>query len=264
MKNRLKYYVVAIAALFITGSMLVSCSDDPKNARLEVWLTDAPGDYDEVNIDIQGVQVHSESGEQSSGWKSLNVNTGVYDLLQLTNGLDTLLGVIELPAGKISQIRLVLGDNNTLVIGDDVYDLATPSSQQSGLKLNVHADLIEGITYQMTLDFDAAKSVVKTGDGTYILKPVIRTISTATSGAIDGKVTIPASSPAVWAVMGSDSIESAFADSVTGMFLLRGLPEGTYSVLFSPDSGYVIDPINDVEVTIGNVTHLGDVEVTEQ
>jgi hypothetical protein len=264
MKKNLKYYLLAAAVMFAVGASLVSCSDDGKYARLEVWLTDEPGDYDEVNVDIQDVQVHSEAGEQTSGWISLNVNNGVYNLLELTNGLDTLLGSAQLPVGKISQIRLVLGDNNTLKIGDEVYDLNTPSSQQSGLKLNVHATLTEGITYVITLDFDAAKSVVETGSGKYNLKPVIRSISTATSGAIDGTVTLPESSPAVWALMGTDTVESAFADSVTGKFLLRGLPAGNYTVTFSPDSGFVIDPITDVDVEIGIVTHLGDIVVTEQ
>ena len=60
--------------------------------------------------------------------------------------------------------------------------LTTPSAQHSGLKLNVHAELTEGITYKILLDFDAARSIVKTGSGAYNLKPVIRTITEATSG----------------------------------------------------------------------------------
>ena len=43
--------------------------------------------------------------------------------------------------------------------------LTTPSAQHSGLKLNVHAELTEGITYKILLDFDAVRSVVKTGSG---------------------------------------------------------------------------------------------------
>jgi hypothetical protein len=40
-----------------------------------------------------------------------------------------------------------------------------------------------------TFDFDANKSIVKLGNGGYKLKPVIRTVETAISGAIKGTIT---------------------------------------------------------------------------
>src|SRR5688572_26730265 len=163
-------------------------SDEKTNAKLQVWLTDAPGDYQEVKIDVQGVEIHASENDDGKGWTSVNVKTGIYDLLELTNGLDTLLGEVELPAGKISQIRLKLGDNNSLVTDGQTFDLSTPSAQQSGLKLQIHQTLEEGITYKILLDFDVARSIVKTGNGNYKLKPVIRTITEAQSGAIKGVV----------------------------------------------------------------------------
>ena len=49
-------------------SVLIACESDSKNARLEVWLTDAPGDYQQVNIDIQGIEIHaSENGNGNNG-----------------------------------------------------------------------------------------------------------------------------------------------------------------------------------------------------
>src|ERR1043165_3389280 len=109
MTDRFKLILSWCAAGLIL--FMVSCSsENGKNAFLQVRLTDAPGDYQEVNVDIQDVQVNADENS-NSGWKSLNiVKKGVYNLLQFTNGLDTLLGTIELPAGKISQIRLVLGN----------------------------------------------------------------------------------------------------------------------------------------------------------
>jgi hypothetical protein len=257
-KKRLAFLVTGIFAIMAAAMLFTACSDSNQNARLEVRLTDAPGDYDEVNVDIQGVQVHSEAG----GWRSLEIESGVYNLLELTNGLDVMLGAVELPAGRVSQIRLILGNNNTLKIGDDVHNLATPSSQQSGLKLNVQAELKEGITYTILLDFDAARSIVQTGNGSYILKPVIRAISEATSGAIAGEVSIPESSPAVYATIGFDTLGTSFADE-TGKFLIKGLPAGTYKVTFSPATAYTISDISDVAVTVGNVTDLGVVIVNE-
>ena len=62
-------------------------------------LTDAPADYDAVLIDIQDVQIHVSDNDAEGSWQSLIVNKGIYNLLDFRNGMDTLLGSIELPAG---------------------------------------------------------------------------------------------------------------------------------------------------------------------
>ena len=239
---------------------LFSCSDEEKNARLEIRLTDAPGDYEAVNVDIQGIEIHSDDGNMSNGWRSLNVQKGQYDLLTLTNGIDTLLASAELPAGRVSQIRLILGDNNSVRIDGQELELTTPSAQQSGLKLNVHADLMEGITYKILLDFDAARSIVRTGNGAYNLKPVIRSITEATSGAIKGQVTPVESLPAVFAIVGSDTLGTTYADD-GGNYFLKGLPGGTYRVSFDSKEGYSDFSKEGVSVTVGSVTDMGNVSL---
>ena len=100
--------------VFVAALGLAACGSDEQTARLEIRLTDAPGDYEAVYVDIQGVEINAESGE--NGWKQLEVNTGIYNLIEFTNGMDTLLATAELPGGKVSQIRLKLGNDNTVVI----------------------------------------------------------------------------------------------------------------------------------------------------
>jgi hypothetical protein len=238
------------------------CESDNKNAKLEVWLTDAPGDYNEVNVEITGVEVHSAEGEQSSGWKELNIEHGVYNLLELTNGLDTLLGTLELPAGPISQVRLKLGSDNTIKVGNETLPLHTPSGQQSGLKLQVHTVLTEGITYKILLDFDVARSIVSAGNGSYSLKPVIRTITEAQDGAIKGSVLPIESTPAIYAIIGADTLATTFTDE-NGKFLIRGLAAGTYTVGFAPNSDYEPTTRESVSVSVGNITDLGVVNIAE-
>jgi hypothetical protein len=237
-----------------------ACSTDEAKSRLEVRLTDSPGDYEEVNIDIQGVEIHRAEGNQSSGWVSLDVQEGVYNILALTNGLDTLLGSAELPSGRVSQIRLILGSNNSVKVDGNVYPLTTPSSQQSGLKLNVQTQMSPGISYVITLDFDAARSVALNGMGAYRLKPVIRAITEATSGAIKGKVTPVDTYPAVFALAGTDTVATAYSDSL-GFFLLRAVPPGTYKVTFDPKPGYTPKQIDNVTVTLGVTNDLGEVVI---
>jgi hypothetical protein len=248
-----------LAALF---AFFAACqSEEQKNARVEVWLTDAPGNYEKLNINIQDVQVHREATDDGTGWISLNVAKGTYNLLKLTNGLDTLLGDIELPAGRISQIRLILGNNNTVVVDGKEHALNTPSAQQSGLKLQIQQTLTEGVGYKILLDFDVARSVVQTGNGKFNLKPVIRTIVEATSGAIKGVVDPKESNPAVYAINGQDTVGTTYPDSV-GHFLLRGIPSGNYSVHFIPASGFAAVTKDAVTVQTGVVTDLGTIQIS--
>ena len=253
MKNIVGFFLLSLAWL--------ACDSDDKTSTLRVRLTDAPGDYEEVNIDIQEVLVNSNDG--NSGWISLDIEKGVYDILELTNGLDTLLGSAEVPSGKISQIRLVLGDNNTIKVGGETHALTTPSAQQSGLKLKLNAELQEGVAYTITLDFDAARSIVKAGNsGKYILKPVIRALEEATSGAIKGAITPIEASPAVYAIQGTDTVATAFTDDA-GKFMMRAIPAGTYTVSFSPKTGYQTFNKESVNVTVGSVTDLGTVTIQQ-
>jgi hypothetical protein len=256
----MKFMILKTVKLFLIGLttvFLVSCDSDEKTAKVQISLTDAPGDYQEVNVDIQGVEVHVGEDE-NSGWKSLAVDKGVYNLLELTNGLDTLLGEIEIPAGKISQVRLILGDENTIKVNGEVFDLGTPSAQQSGLKLQVHQTLAEGITYKILLDFDVARSIVTTGNGSYKLKPVIRTITEAQDGAIKGIVVPAESTPAIYAISGIDTVGTTYTDA-SGHFLIRGLPTGSYVVSFEPNVKYLSTQKEGVQVSVGSVTDLGTV-----
>jgi hypothetical protein len=252
------------ATLFLLSSALwLSCEDSSNSARLEVRLTDAPGDYEAVHIDIQSVEVHVDDGTQNEGWTTLDTEAGVYDLLKLTNGQDTLLASEELPSGRVSQIRLILGDNNSVKVDGEELAMTTPSAQQSGLKLNVQADLTEGIVYTILLDFDAARSVVKAGASKkYLLKPVIRAVTEAQSGAIEGLVEPAESLPAVFAINGTDTVATTYADAA-GKFLLRGVPAGTYVVSFNPKEGYQPQQKEDVAVTLGVVTDVGVVTILE-
>jgi Domain of unknown function (DUF4382) len=249
-KSSIAGFLGAMAFVF------VSCSSE-NTARLEVRLTDSPGDYKEVNIDIQDVQVNSSDG--NSGWVSLDIKKGVYNILKLTNGIDTLLGAIELPTGKIQQIRLVLGSNNSVKVGTQTFNLGAPSASASGLKLNLHADLVEGITYKILLDFDAARSIVKRGNSSYSLKPVIRAVEEATSGAIKGTVAPVTATPAVYAINGKDTVATAFADEA-GKFLIKGIPAGTYTVSLKPKDGFAPVEKTGVVVTLGSVKDLGTIQ----
>jgi len=244
--------------------LFFSCSDEESargTATLKISLIDAPGDYQQVNVDIQSVEINMEGEDSVSGWQTLDLlEPGIYNLLDFTNGNDTLLVSQELEIGRISQIRLILGNNNTVMEDSVIHDLKTPSAQQSGLKLKVNADLTRGITYSMVLDFDAARSVVKAGNsGKYNLKPVIRVLTEAVDGGIMGVVSPDSLSSAVYAILNEDTVGTMTTED--GAFKILGLAGGTYDVVVAPEDSINPVTIMDVPVSLGTITELDTIFV---
>jgi hypothetical protein len=255
-------FLLILSFCFLSGVFMSSCSskNDSQTARLQVRLTDAPASYDAVLIDIKDVQINV-TGDDDKGWQSLaGVKAGVYNLLDLVNGKDTLLIDANIPTGRLHQIRLVLGTSNSIVVNGVTIPLQTPSAEQSGLKLNVQQDVTGDILYTMTLDFDAARSIVQTGSNQYILKPVIRTLLNAVGGSIKGAVLPQTVRTSVFAIQGNDTL-TTFTDSV-GRYLIRGVPAGTYTMQYWPiDSNYNSQVKTGVAVTTGNVTVVDTVRL---
>lgn len=252
--------------IVVLGLSLTSCdkedntSKDPEGkATIKMNLTDAPASYDAVLVDIQEIRVHVDSS-----WITLQgTSPGIYDLLDFQNGLDTLIAQDEIPTGTISQIRLVLGPNNSLVENGVTHPLNTPSAQQSGLKLNVHYTLQPGLVYEFWLDFDASRSVVALGNGGFNLKPVIRVYTKNTTGSIEGYVDPVASEPLVLAYSTAGDSATAMANDSTGYFLLSGLPANTYTVEFDPATPYLFTDVQGVNVAVGQVTDMDTVAISQ-
>ena len=84
--------------------------------------------------------------------------------------------VAELSSGKAplyDQLRLVLGNNNNIVVDGETHPLTIPSGAQSGLKIKVHKKLNKTLE-DLVVDFDAGLSVHQEGTGDYKLRPVLR------------------------------------------------------------------------------------------
>ncbi|MET3876961.1 DUF4382 domain-containing protein [Chitinophaga sp. OAE865] len=263
MKNQFFATLMVVAASMLFFS---ACSKDESSnsgkSKLSVYLTDDPAFYDEVNIDIRDIQVNAsaDAAETGAGWVSVPLaRPGVYNLLDFRNGLDTLLASKELPAGKISQIRLVLGTNNSVVVNGVSHPLETPSAQQSGLKLNVHADLVADIEYRLWIDFDANRSIVTTGSNKYILKPVIRTYTEATSGTIKGIALPLLHVSGVFAIQNTDTIASAIPDALTGAYVMTGLAAGSYNVAIAGDGILKDTTVTGITVKTGEISTVSTI-----
>lgn len=247
--------ILLIPCMIMFGLMMNSCSKSTTTSTpYAIRMTDGPGPYNAVYIDLKGVEIIGDGGKTVV----LNVNAGIYNLLNFSNGRDTLISSGNMEIASVEQIRLILGPNNSVVVNNVSYPLSTPSADQSGLKLQVHQTLQAGIQYSILLDFDANASIVSQGNGSYSLKPVIRTIETAITGTIKGSIT-PIGSLAV--VTATSSANLSFSSNVnsTGNFMLLGLAPGIYTFTVTPL--LPLSPVikTNITVTAGVTTDIGKI-----
>ena len=254
--KKMLFSLIALAII-----VFIACKkSDTSSPTLELRLTDGPASYQAVNIDIQGAEVHvNKDTGSASGWQPLSIRTGIFNLLALNNGLDTLLGATTLPVGDISEIRLKLGTNNTVKVNGQIYALTIPSGGESGLKLKFQKKLVAGVSYVVTLDFDAAKSIKEEKNNQYKLKPTLRLITEANNGSIRGEIAPSTCKSVVYAIVGTDTLTSTYPSSL-GKFVLQGLDAGTYKVAIDADN-CVGKTIQNVNVQVGKATDLGKIQL---
>ncbi len=254
---------IFLLAAIVAASGFAACNKDDdgsggtntstSKATVGVRLTDGPADYDAIFLDVESVELNTENG----GWVTLPlIRPGLYDILRFRNGADTLLGRVELPVGRVNEMRLVLGDGSYLVEDGQNYDLKVPSGQSSGLKVKMDETLAAGGAYDFWLDFDAGKSVHQTGNGKYMLKPVVRGYTTLSNGRIRGYVLPFGAGTTVYAINGLDTASAIPAPD--GFFLISGLSAGTYTVYYDATAGAYTDVVvPGIAVSYGALTELG-------
>ncbi len=237
-----------IAVVMTAGLMLIAgCSQEPlgpQNATggLRVNMIDNPANYDAVNIVVDSIQAHVSTEADLETWITLSSAQATYDLLALVNGQFAIIGEGQLPVGQCSQLRLFIGSGSNIIVDGQTHPLSTPSGVQSGVKIQVHATIQAGVTTTITLDFDAAMSVVESGppsSPSYSLNPVIRTV-TESSGSIEGGVSPAEGRVTVWAKNEAQQSFSTSTDTY-GRFAIRGLPPGVYSVYAVGNEGVVLE-----------------------
>lgn len=268
MKKYISYFLTALTVIFA-----VSCTSDdsPGNlegkARVNFYLVDAPGDFDEVWVEVLAVRVkmddNSMDDDNSQGddddnddsWQEISYEgeSQMINLLDLTGANSLLLGTEDFEEGEIDQLRLILGTNNYVVKDGVESDLKTPSAQQSGLKIKIDQEIEAGQTYDLIIDFDVAKSIVVAGNsGNINLKPVLRAYLQEAAGISGQVLPVEAQMIEVTAVDGDDTY-TTYVDE-NGNFKIQGLDAGTYSLVITPNELYAPVQVDGILVEDGEMT----------
>ncbi|MBR8135770.1 DUF4382 domain-containing protein [Burkholderia cenocepacia] len=261
----------ALCAAFVPF-VLAGCGggDDgggTQTGTLHVAMTDAPScGFDHVYITVSQVRVNANANaaDNDGGWSTVSLATPQkIDLLSLTNGVLADLGQTALPAGQYQQVRLVLAQNqgNTLAnsvvpTGGTEQALATPSATQSGYKIIQPFTVQPNTLVDLVLDFNACKSIVQRGNGSYALKPVVTAIPTVVSGAISGYVASAEAGATVYAEQGGKVVRGTVADS-SGKFVLSPLiqssTQGNYDVVIVQNN-FASGIVRSVPVVVNTTT----------
>jgi hypothetical protein len=262
-----KNNVISLLTMLMASVLLMTvggCNKDNStpppagNPVLAVKMVDAPSGYDAVNVEVIGLEANF-----GNGWTTLALdNKGVYNLLSFTNGnLLTLMNDTVMTPCTISELRLILGTHNTVVVDGITYELTTPSGQTSGYKIKMGAQpLIAGGVYHLVLDFNTEKSIHETGSGKYMLKPVVSGYMETSVGSISGTISPVAGAFYVEATNATDT-SGTYINSANGQFIIPVVLPGNYSVTFFPNPGYLEKTVPGVVVMAGQTTQMGTITI---
>jgi hypothetical protein len=242
-----------------------------------VYLNDDPSlDFSKVLVDIRYVEVkvdtgrraenhdgddHDENDDHHSGnefgkWDTLSVTPGIYDLMRLRNGADTLLANGFAVNGRITKLRFTLGDNNT-VWTDSTHSIPLSiCDRRQYVYAKVKSDHIDTVAngqVRINIDFDINKSI-KRRDGGYCLQPMIKSYSHHHTGELEGKV-LPWEARTLVKVFNSTDTAYGLPER-DGEFKIAGLSDGNYDVLFDGTNGYQDTTIRNISISSNHETKL--------
>ena len=163
------FLAIAVVSIIIAGCLEGNGSSST-TGRAVFTLSDAAADMGAVTsikVTVDTVQAHSEA----SGWTTVSSSSKTYDLLELkASGKHVLLADAQLKEGTYNQVRLSI---SKVVVTDaqGEHEAKLPSSE---LKIIGNFVVKANTTSTVAFDFIADESLHLTGNGKYVLAPVVK------------------------------------------------------------------------------------------
>lgn len=255
--------------LLIFPLIILSCKefDDSPKALVNIYLIDAPAQWDSVIVEIQGVELefvpNGREGDIQKIFLPYEPGDKEVDVSQLVGGASLPLARNETLLGNITGITLRLGSSHSLFQGENRFPLTLPEGQTDYF-LPVSINLEQGISYDLILDFDLEKSIQVTNPDPLTLdfNPTLSAFSGIGRGDLTGTTSPSDVRPVIFAITDSDSVSTHTNSG--GNFLFR-LEPGTYDVFIDPkDSRYNTDTIRGVIIESGKATRLDRITLTRK
>nr|WP_283774060.1 DUF4382 domain-containing protein [Aquiflexum sp. TKW24L] len=229
---------------------------------INVFVIDAPGDFDEVWVEILGVEVKTTGTRGQDNaipvfLENIQSNQQV-NLASLILDRQFLVGRGEFLVGAVTELTLRLGTDNFVVVDGARSPLIFDNSEAQNPSLTVNYPLDPGFSVDLFIDFEVFRSIKASSNPTagYILNPKLRSFSRANTGEIAGTITPLQENAIVYAIQGRDTVSSTAVDLATGRFKLRGLL-GNHIVAILPfNTRYQSDTVQNVRVEMRKITQL--------
>ncbi|SNS08214.1 protein of unknown function [Belliella buryatensis] len=255
-----KYFIIT---LFVSSLFSCATEEERSNSLINIFLVDAPADVDALWVELLGVdvEVESEAGSTSPFSKFLEYESGIkmVDIAQLVGNQELLIGRGIVPSGRLSKMRLSLGNDNYVIKNDVRTNLNLSTPNESGLNINVDFSLRPGISHDIYIDFDLLKSLIQNGPRDFTFRPSLRGFSKAATGEISGSLRPGTERAFLYAIQQNDTITTGVNVRANGEFVFRGL-EGTYTIFIIPkNTEYLPDTIRTVIVQSQQRTQLGNI-----
>jgi hypothetical protein len=146
---------------------------EPNAGRAVFTITDAPvrmSDIHELWVTVDKVEVQSVT----QGWITVSSGQHKYDLLQLREeGAQGILADVALEPGTYEQVRLTISDVE-VVDASGGHKAVLPSGT---LRFTAPFTVVGNMATVVQFDFDLSSSLHVTGNGRYVLTPVIRVVT---------------------------------------------------------------------------------------
>ena len=168
MRPRTVFAMAVTGLLFIAGLAFLG---SVTSGTVYVYVRDAPAEWRQLNVVFSDIQVHRANAGNESGWIHLPLSSPTIDFVALAN-LTRLLALDRAPAGKYTQLRLVVNSVDGILRDGTPVTLIVPSGE---LKTTTPFDVPGSGVVRVTLDFDLASSIHAAG-GQWIFRPVLGSI----------------------------------------------------------------------------------------
>jgi hypothetical protein len=252
----------------------------PGKSQVSIYMMDDPIQFSKVLIDIRQVVVevdtaskqsdpdmddewnddfrgrHGDRDHKSVIWDTLSIKPGVYDLLKLRNGTDTLLASGIVTSGKILKIKITLGSDNTVFTDSTTSYPLEVFGPNPYFTINVSRTDVSSVSnneFKLWLDFNLSRSIFF-WNGTFLLKPYITVFNDVDMAKVEGRVLPEGASPLVTAYNAADTLYAI--PNEDGNYLFRGVPAGTYSINFKGHNGYKDSTMSNIVVDSMKVVHV--------
>jgi hypothetical protein len=267
---------VTAILLFFACSKNSSSNSNPNipkgQSQVSLYMMDGPINFDSVLIDIRQVVVEIDTattqtaadqpnqwdagycgfGRSASNksviWDTLTVTPGIYNLLALRNGTDTLLASGLYPTGKILKIQITLGSDNSVYTDSTTSYPLEIFGPNPYFTINVSRTNVDDVTnneFKLWLDFNLSRSIFF-WNGEFLLQPYFTVFNDMMAAKVQGQVLPHGAGALVMGINGTDTIYAV--PFWSGQYQFRNVPTGNWSFTYKGTTGYSDTTISGIAV----------------